>query len=121
MINKKIIAVFALLFCFALYDNLVKKSVGFPVNLVVFFYVSLYSFIVYVIYIFYQETINKFDKKVLIVGASPFLLRICLNLLSINRDRDIYNNLVSNEYIDYFSWLALIVILITISWRKFIV
>lgn len=121
MINKRIISVFALLLCFALYDTLVKKAQGFPVNLVAFFYCSLYCFIAFVLWDWRKSERNKFDRKILTVAILPFLLRIILNLLSINQSREVYNNLVSNQYIDYFSWITLMGILIIMLWQKYIV
>jgi hypothetical protein len=119
-LNKKIIAIFGLLLCWAVYDKLVKGADSFPVNLVVFFFCSIYCFILFVLWDWRKKEGNEFDKTVLIIASLPVMLRIVLNLLAINQDRDVYNSLVSNEYIDYFSWLTLIIILIIASWRKFI-
>ena len=118
MINKKIISVFLLLLAFAVYDTLIKRIGGFPVNLVVFFYCSIYGFVVFTIYSI--EVRSKFDKKVLTILSLPFLLRIVLNLLAIGKDRQEYNNLVSNEYIDYVTWMSLSLLLILALWQKFI-
>ena len=118
MINKKLISVFLLLLCFAIYDTLIKRIGGFPVNLVVLFYCSIYVFVVFTIYAI--EVRSKFDKKVLIILSLPFILRIVLNLLAIGKSRQEYNNLVSNEYIDYVSWMSLSILLILVLWQKFI-
>ena len=118
MVNKKIISIFLLLLSFAVYDTLIKRIGGFPVNLVVFFYCSIYGFVIFMIYAI--EVRNKFDKKVLTILSLPFMLRIVLNLLAIGKDRQGYNNLVSNEYIDYVTWITIVVLLILLLWEKYI-
>ena len=61
---------------------------------------------------------DKFDRRVLLVATLPIILRISLNLLAINETKAVYNQLNSNEYIDYFTWLALFVALIILLWQK---
>ena len=118
--NKKISSFFLLLVCFAIYDSLVKRVTEYSVNLDIFYFCSIYSFVVFWIWVLIKETRNKFDKKVLMILSVPFILRIVLNLLSINQSYEKYSNLVSNAYIDYVSWMVLSVLLILVSWRKFI-
>ena len=118
MINKKVASIFLLLLCFAIYDSLIKSIGGFPVNLVIFFYCSIYMFVVFMIYTI--EVRSKFDKKVLMILSLPFLLRIVLNLLAIGKTRHEYNDLVSNAYIDYVSWMTLSVLIILVLWQRFI-
>ena len=117
--RKKIISVFSLLLCFAIYDTLIKRIDGFPVGLVVFFYCAIYCFILFTIYAI--EVQNRFDKKVLTILSLPFILRIVLNLLAIGKDRQGYNNLVSNEYIDHMTWLTIVILLILLLWERFII
>lgn len=118
--TKKISSIFLLLASFAIYDSLVKRNTEYSINLDVFYFCSIYSFVVFWIWILINETRNKLDKRVLIILAAPFVLRIVLNLMSINKSYIEYSNLVSNAYIDYISWMALSVLLIFILWQKFI-
>ncbi len=119
--NKKISSLFLLLICFAIFDNLVKNVTEFSVNLDVFYHCSILCFILFWIWIQWKESRNKFDKKVLMILALPFMLRIGLNLLSINKNYEQYSNLVSNQFIDFITWLAIVILLILVSWEKFIV
>lgn len=115
----KINSVFLLLLSFAIYDKLVKYTTEFPVNLVVFYYVSFYSFVIYTIYKMYNEAVLNFDKSILFILACPFSLRLFLNLAAINKTRDQYNDLVSNEFIDFFTWGFLIIGVISMLWAKY--
>ena len=119
--TKKISSIFLLLICFAIFDNLVKDVTEFSVNLDVFYHCSILSFILFWIWILWKESRNKFDKKVLFILSIPFIFRIVLNLLSINEDYKEHSNLVSNQFIDFITWLAIVVLLILVSWEKFIV
>ena len=119
--NKKIISFFLLLICLAIYDNLVKGVTEFSVNLDVFYHSSILGFILFWIWIQWKESRNKFDRKVLMILSLPFILRIILNLLSINKNYSEYSNLVSNQFIDFITWLAIVILLILVSWEKFIV
>ncbi len=112
---------FLLLLSFALYDTLVKGAEEFPVNLVVFFYCSVYLFILYTIWLVYQETKDFLTRIVLGVLMAPFVLRIGLNLVALVGSRNQYNQLVSNKYLDIASWLILIAVLITVLCANYIV
>ena len=120
VMTKKISSIFLLLASFAIYDSLVKRITEYSINLDVFYFCSIYSFVVFWIWILINETRDKLDKRVLIILAIPFVLRIILNLMSINKSYSEYSNLVSNAYIDYVSWMSLSVLLILVVWQKFI-
>lgn len=119
--TKKISSFFLLLICFAIFDNLVKNVTKFSVNLDVFYHCSIFAFILFWIWIQWKESKSRFDKRVLIILSMPFILRIMLNLLSINKNYNEYSGLVSNIYIDFITWLAIVILLILIIWEKFIV
>jgi len=118
--NSKIISLYILLSCFAIYDKAVKIIAVWNTNIVVFFYVSFYSFILFVMYKWYNEARLSIDRTIIIILSLPFILRIVLNLLSIGRSRAQYNSLVSNEIIDISTWGFLAVILTVILWKKYI-
>ena len=118
--TKKISSFFLLLICFAIFDNLVKNVTEFSVNLDVFYHCSIFAFILFWIWIQWKESRNKFDKKVLMILSLPFILRIVLNLLAIDENYNEYSNLVSNQFIDFITWLAIVILLILVSWEKFI-
>jgi ABC-type Mn2+/Zn2+ transport system permease subunit len=118
--TKKITSFFLLLIALAIYDNLVKNISEYSVNLDVFYHSSIFTFILFWIWIQWKESIFKLDKRVLIVLAIPFILRIGLNLLSINKSYSEYSDLVSNRYIDYTTWLTIVILLILILWEKYI-
>jgi hypothetical protein len=117
--TKKINAIFLLLLSLAIFDKLVKGITEFSINLDVQYHGSWMLFVVFVIWLFYKEARNKLDKAVLITLSLPFILRIFLNLLAINKDYKTYTSLVSNEYIDRFTWMSLACLLILIAWRKY--
>ena len=119
--TKKISSFCLLLICFAIFDNLVKNVTKFSVNLDVFYHCSIFAFILFWIWIQWKESKSRFDKRVLIILSMPFILRIMLNLLSINKNYNEYSGLVSNIYIDFITWLAIVILLILIIWEKFIV
>ena len=117
--TKKIASFFLLLICLAVYDNLVKNITEYSVNLDVFYHSSIFTFVLFWMWIQWKESIFKLDKRVLMVLSIPFILRISLNLLSINKNYSEYSALVSNQYIDYITWMSLSALLILVSWQKF--
>ena len=119
--TKKISSIFLLLVCLALYDNLVKNITEYSVNLDVFYHSSIFTFILFWIWIQWKESVFRIDKRVLIILSIPFILRIGLNLLSINKNYSEYSALVSNRYIDYTTWLTIVILLILILWEKYII
>ena len=121
MMTKKISSFFLLLICFAIFDNLVKNVTKFSVNLDVFYHCSIFIFILFWIKTTWKESRNKFDRKVLIILSMPFILRFGLNLSAINENYKGYSKLVSNQYIDFITWLAIVILLLLILWEKFIV
>lgn len=122
MANKKILAAFLLIFSWAVYDSLIKIIEGFPVNLVIFFYLCFYGFVLFVFWIWAKESRLKVDKRTLYALAMPVLLRFLLNLYAINIERSEYNNIVSNHVIDKVTWIFLaIAIFILIKWKRYIV
>ena len=117
--NKKILAAFLLIFSWAVYDSLIKIIEGFPVNLVIFFYLCFYGFVLFVFWIWAKELRLKVDKKILVALSMPVLLRIVLNLYAINTERSEYNDIVSNHLIDKATWISLaIAIFILIKWKS---
>ena len=117
--TKKISSFFLLLICLALYDNLVKNITEYSVNLDVFYHSSIFTFILFWMWIQWKESVFRIDKRVLILLSIPFIVRIILNLLSINQEYEKYSSLVSNSTIDYITWMSLSSLLILISWQKF--
>ena len=118
--TKKISSIFLLLICLAIYDNLVKNVTEYSVNLDVFYHSSIFTFILFWIWIQWKESVFRIDKRVLIILSIPFILRIGLNLLSINKNYSEYSALVSNRYIDYTTWLIIVILLIQLLWEKYI-
>ncbi len=114
----KIVSFFILLLSFAVYDK--YGTIEWNTNFVVLYYVVFYGFVVFWIWETYKSARNKLDRSILIVLSLPFVLRIFLNLLAVGRDRDIYNSLVSNQYIDLLTWVTLMVFLTMILWGKYI-
>ena len=119
--TKKISSFFLLLICFAIFDNLIKNVTEFSVNLDVFYHCSIFAFILFWIRIQWKENRNKFDRKVLVILSLPFILRLGLNSLAINEDYKGYSKLVSNQYIDFITWLAIVILLLLVLWERFIV
>ena len=119
--TKKISSIFLLLVCLALYDNLVKNITEYSVNLDVFYHSSIFTFILFCIWIQWKESVFRIDKRILIILSIPFILRIGLNLLSINKNYSEYSALVSNRYIDYTTWCTVVILLILILWEKYII
>ncbi len=117
--TKKISSIFLLLICLAIYDNLVKNITEYSVNLDVFYHCAWLGFALFVAWLFWKESRLKFDKLILIILSIPFIVRIGLNLLSINKNYSEYSNLVSNQYIDYITWMSISSLLIIVSWQKF--
>jgi len=118
--SNRITSVFALLLAFAIFDTCVKNTSGqFPVNLVVFFYVSVYGFILFAIHNYRKQAANKFDRKILLFAAIPFVIRIALNLISIGSNYATYDSIVSNAYIDYMTWLILFIMTSITLWQKY--
>ena len=120
--NKKLGSVFLLLLSLAIFDNLVKKTTEFSVNLDVQYHSSWFIFALYATYTAHREVRNKFDKAILKILAIPFLLRLGLNLSAINQSYEVYTNRVSNEYIDLVTWIFLAIgLLILVKWKRYIV
>ncbi len=119
--TKKISSIFLLLVCLALYDNLVKNITEYSVNLDVFYHSSIFTFILFWIWIQWKESVFTIDKLILIILSIPFIVRIGLNLLSINKNYSEYSALVSNRYIDYTTWCTVVILLILILWEKYII
>ena len=117
--TKKISSIFLLLICLAIYDEKVKNVTEFSVNLDVLYHCAWLGFALFVAWLFWKESRLKFDKLILIILSIPFIVRIILNLLSINQEYEKYSSLVSNSTIDYITWMSLSSLLILISWQKF--
>ncbi len=119
MANKKILAAFLLILSWAVYDSLIKIIEGFPVNLVIFFYLCFYGFALFVFWIWAKESRLKIEKRTLYALAMPVLLRILLNLYAINTERSEYNDIVSNHLIDKATWIFLVIsLMLIIKWKR---
>ena len=68
----------------------VKDVTEFSVNLNIFYHVSIHGFILFWIYIAYSETKVKLNKRLLTVISTPFILRIIINMASIDQDYATY-------------------------------
>ena len=97
-----------------MYDSMIKGIEGFPVWLVVFFFCSIYGFIVFDTYAIFRELRSKWEKVVIVILSSPFILRFFLNLFAIRKTRSGYDKLTSNTTIDLFTWLVLVSLLVLI-------
>jgi len=115
LLNQRIISYYILLSCQATYDAMIKRIEGFPVWLVVFFFCSIYGYIVFDGYLIFRTLKDKWEKATMVVLISPFILRFSLNLLAINEDRKGYDEYTSNITIDLCTWLVLAILLIIIS------
>ena len=102
------------------FDTQVKKVDVFSVNLDILYHSSWFAFALFWWYITLNEVKLKFDKLILIIILMYLSVRFVLNLLSINKDYEGYSKLVSNEHIDYMTWMLLSFFIILVSWRKFI-
>ena len=103
----------------AYFDKAVKYVTEFSVNLDVLYHVSFLSFVVFWIYKTHSEARNKFDRHILKILSLAFIVRICLNLLSINKDYEKYSRLVNNDAIDIFTWFVLVITLMIAVWEKY--
>ena len=112
--KKKILAIYLLLLSWAVYDSLIKLIDGFPVNLVIFFYVSFYLFALFWIYTTWKEVRHKKDKRILAALSLPLVMRVILNIFAVGKDRAGYNALVSNHYIDTVTWTTLVIVLVIV-------
>ena len=108
MTKKIIIILFLILLSLSIFDKAVKYTDEFSVNLSVQYNGSWMLFAVLVAYIGYSATRKKWEKRLLIILAMPFLLRFGLNLVAINNSYDMYSRIVNNDYIDVFTWLFLV-------------
>ena len=105
----------------SIFDTEVKKVDVFSVNLDVLYHGSWFAFALFWWYMTWKEVRLKFDKSMLIIILMYLSVRFILNLLSINEDYEVYSNLVSNEYIDKFTWILIAILILIKLWEKFIV
>ena len=115
--KKKIISYFLVLLSLAVFDKAVKYVDVFSVNLSVQYNGSLMLFIGFVGLVWSTETRNKFERKLLIVLSSAFMLRFILNLIAINATLEKYSAIVNNNYIDAATWFLLVVAIVIILIR----
>lgn len=92
----------------------------FSVNLNVFIFSSIYSFISFTL-ITEGKRRYGIDRKIYYLMSFPFIIRVILNLLSINQDYKTYSLIVNNRNLDYIQWFVLCgILLITIyqEWQR---
>ncbi|MHA2182226.1 MAG: hypothetical protein ACXAAH_12475 [Promethearchaeota archaeon] len=69
-------------------------------------------FIGFVGLVWSTETHNKFDRRLLILLSSAFMVRFVLNLIAINTSYEKYSRIVNNNVIDYCTWFLLVVAIV---------
>lgn len=112
------ISYFMILICFAIYDQIAKSLSDYSLNLSIFYHVSYLSFISFVIIDSAIKTRNK-DRLLLLILSLPFLVRILLNLICINKDYDFYMRIVNQPLIDFLTWSVLIIsVIILMPWEN---
>lgn len=116
---KRVLAVYILTFLVTIYDVVIKLSSEiYTVNLSIFFFVSVYGYIVWTIWS-KLKPVNVFERKILRRVSLIWIFKGVLNLLSINQSWDVYVMLTSNYILDVVSIIILIIILIQLLCQRY--
>ena len=116
---KRVLAVYVLTFLVTVYDIAIKQSSEtYTVNLSVFFFVSVYGYIVWTMWN-KPKPISVFERKILKRISLIWILKIILNGCGINQSWDVYVMFTSNYIIDIVSLIILIVILINLLCQRY--
>ena len=115
---KRILAVYILTSLVTIYDIAIKMADEiYTVNLSIFFFVSIYGYIVWTMWS-KSELITIFERKILKRISLIWILKIGLNLGGVNQSWDVYVFLTSNYVIDSISTIILIIILINLLCQR---
>lgn len=98
------------------YDTLIKTSESY-VNLNILFFVSMFGIIsIFIVNEAFRSNRKLFYGVLLVYPLS----RVILNLISVNKTWDEYQNIVSNNQLDNLTWILMIFLIATllIKWQK---
>lgn len=118
MIDKRLISFLILTLCMSIFDTAMKFTEVYSVNWDVFFFTSIYGFILYQIYLSVKIAKDPFKQSILYLLSALFIFRIVLNLFSFGRTYEEYSIIVNNEFIDSFTWICLILIGSLLLWQN---
>jgi len=107
-----------LLAAFALYDSMVRGLTLYSVNLDIFYFCSVYGFILFTMISALLKARLRRDQLMILALSLPIALRLILNLVSINREYEDYARIVNSLFIDHLTWVVLSIVILVALWQK---